>query len=105
MTRACGRASSAGSETSILDRGTVRRELMPCDPSISCAAYREQRQRVARDHQLLVGGHDIDGDLALRLREQWPACRIGGRVEHNAEPGKLLRDARADHRRVLADAG
>ena len=50
-------------------------------------------------------GIDIDGDAAVRPRDQRSARRVGGRIELDAEPGQLLGDARPHGRRVLADAG
>ena len=54
-------------------------------------AVRKQRQRVPRDHQFLVGRHDIERDAAAGPRDQWLSRRVRGRIELGAEPGQLLR--------------
>src|SRR6266851_4864627 len=57
-----------------------------------------------RDHELLVGRNDVNGDPTLRSRYQYfPRC-IRSWIEDCAEPCELLRDPRADDRRVLADS-
>ena len=50
-------------------------------------------------------GIDIDRDLAARRGYQRPSRGIGVIVEFDAKPSELLGDARADHGRILADAG
>ena len=57
-------------------------------------------QRVAGDHQFLVGRDDEERDAAVRRRRcAAPPAVVRGRVELGAEPGEPLGDARADRRR------
>src|SRR6266540_3580034 len=56
---------------------------------------REQRHGMARDHQLLIGAHDVEPDATIRTGDRGAARRIGLRIEHGPEPCKLLHDAGA----------
>ena len=70
-----------------------------------CVLFRQERKRVLRDHQLLVGRHEEEDDPAFRPRDQGFAIRISRRIKNGAKPCKRLGNARADRWRVLADAG
>ena len=61
-------------------------------------------QRMARNHQFFVGRNDIERDPALPAGYLLPVRRIGGGVEHRAEPGKPLGDPCPELHGVLADA-
>jgi hypothetical protein len=81
-------------------------------PSKGFASYsprrhllRQQGKSVLRDHQLLVRRHYEEDNPALRPRNERFAFGIGRRVEQDAKPCKLLRDASADRWRVLTNTG
>ena len=60
---------------------------------------------MSRDHQLFVGRDDVDARSRCRARYQRSSRGIGGSVELDAKPGKLLGDAARIAGRVFADAG
>src|SRR4029079_1622783 len=81
---------------------SYRQSLACCSSS---APLGLQRKGMLCDHQFLVGGLDQEQDPTVRLRDDPLARRIVRRIQDDAEPCKLLRDASADHWRVLANAG
>ena len=70
-----------------------------------CRLFCQQRQGMLRDHQLLVSRHDEEYNPALRPRNERFAFCIGRRIQNDAEPCKLLRDAGADRWRILTNRG
>src|SRR6516225_4099518 len=67
-------------------------------------ANRQQRQGMARDHELLVGRNDVETDATIARGDRRGGCRIGLRIEFASEPGELLHDACTEGRRVLANS-
>ena len=57
------------------------------------------------DHEFFVRTDHVSRDLALRLRNQRPAGVVGSAVKLDAKPCKLFRNARANVRGILANAG
>ena len=57
-----------------------------------------------RNHQLFVGGHDINGDPAVGPRYFCGVRGVVGRIERDAKPAQLLGNAGPDRGRVLADS-
>ena len=63
-----------------------------CAPRRSeCVLFGKRLQSVTRDHQFLVGRHDIDGDAAFLRRDDGSAFAIGFGIELYAEPAESLR--------------
>src|SRR6516164_7435038 len=65
---------------------------------------RQQRQGMARYHELLVGRNDVETDATVARGDRRGGCRIGLRIELAPEPGERLHDAGTEGRRVLADS-
>src|SRR5262245_52883003 len=98
--RSCG---SAGEPAGcVASHVSSCKSFAACSP---CAACAHQCNGMPGDHQPLVGRHDQEEDSALQPRDLRCAVRIGFRIKDGAEPCKLFRDAGADRRRILANAG
>src|SRR5215212_8745457 len=78
--------------------------LLTCRPLTKLSTQSEQRPRVPRDHQLLVGRDYPRRDLASRRGDSRAAAVVRLGVEFYAEPARSLADARAYLGRVLANA-
>src|SRR5262245_28936467 len=62
-------------------------------------------ERMAGDHQFLVGRDDVAGDARAFARDAWTAFGIRLSVELKPEPAEALDDRFANAGRVLADSG
>ena len=77
---------------------------MACTPCCNCEAElfcgplhppRNQIQRVPRNHQLFVGGYDVDGNAAVLTRYHLRRGRVSTCIKRNAQPRQPIGNARA----------
>src|SRR6185437_8294560 len=72
---------------------------------LECQLRAQDTQRVAGNHELLVRGNDVAGNVRARSRDAPLARGVRLGVKLKPEPRKPSRHGFADGRRVLADAG
>jgi hypothetical protein len=69
--------------------------VMPPRASLNAFA-RQSRQRMARDHQFLLGRNNVKGHTAIGRRYAGRVCRIRFLIQNRTQPGEPGRNARAD---------
>src|SRR5436189_1757300 len=64
----------------------------------------QRTQRMARNHQLLIGRDDIAGDARPLARNERPALGVRDRVDFETKPREAPQHGIANGRRILSNA-
>src|SRR5690348_7946966 len=107
-TLACCSARASAMASPIRRPAPVTRAVWPLSDIRLLSAHglrcrREHRLGMSRDHQVLIGGDDPDGAVALGATDDVAVRSVAALVEHHAQMAEAFADFPPNRRRPLAD--